>query len=133
MVEYKGVRFFKTEAESLKDEPFTSISVEMAINNVTRKSRTELIVEFSYNVDYKENVAKLGLSGYLFLSGDEKELDKYILGWRKDKKLPRELAGPLANIITFSSEVNGVLIARALGIPAPIIPPNIKLGPPIPG
>jgi hypothetical protein len=128
MVEWKGVRFYKTEAQSFKDEPFSAIAVDLSVNKVLRKSKTELAIDFSYNVDYKDKVAKLGLSGNLFLEGKEKELDKYVAGWRKDKKLPKELASPLANIITFTSEVNGVLVARALGIPAPVVPPNIKLG-----
>jgi hypothetical protein len=128
MAEFKGVRFYQTEAESFKDEPFESITVDMGINEVRRKSKGEMVIDFSYNVDYKDNVAKLGLRGYLFLEGSEKELDKYVGSWRKQKKLPKELTAPLANLITFTSEVNGVLVARAIGIPAPVIPPKIELG-----
>ena len=130
MVEWKGIRFYRTEAESLKDEPFTAIAVDMSINDVRRRTKEDLVIDFTYSVDYKDGVAKLMLKGNLFLGGKEKELDGYMATWKKEKKMPKELAGPLANIVTYSSEVNGVLVARAIGIPAPVIPPNIKLGKP---
>ncbi len=128
MAEWKGVRFYRTEAESMKDEPFTSIVVDIKVNGVRRRSKDELEIDFDYNVDYKEDVAKLLLRGRVTMSGKEKELDKYVESWRSGKKLPKELGAPLASIINFSSEVNGVLVARALNMPAPIIPPNIKFG-----
>jgi len=130
MVEWKGIRFYRTEAESFRDAPFSAISVDMSINEMRRSAKDEITVDFAYKVDYKEGVASLMMRGNLFLGGDEKELDKYIDMWRKDKKMPKELVSPLANIITYSSQVNGVLVARALGIPAPVVPPNIKLGKP---
>ena len=128
MAQFKGVRFYKTEAESFKDQDFKSISVDMSIDDVERRSDTELVLDFSYNVDYKEDVAKLLFRGHLFLEGEKKELDKYVSSWRGEKKLPKELTAPLANIITFTSEVNGVLVSRAIGIPAPVVPPDVKLG-----
>lgn len=125
-MEIVGLRFYKTQAESQKEMPFTSIQINMNIDKL-KKEGNALRVDFSYGVDYQPKVAKLLLQGYLMIRGEKKELDDIVKAWKKKKMLPKELSKSIANTVAYASQVNGVLIAKAISIPSPVIPPSISL------
>ncbi len=127
MVQFAGVRFYRTEAEKLSDKPFSKINVNLAVKDAQKLSKKEMHFVFSYDVDYFPKVATLKMLGHLVVVGTEKEINNTLLLWKKTKKVPPALASPIANVIAYSSEVNGVLVAKAIGIPVPVVPPNIQL------
>lgn len=127
MVEWRGIKFYKTEAESKKEEAFTGINVDMRITEAKKVKTDEIKINFRYSAEFTPNIAILTLYGYVLVGGNEKELNGFVDSWQKKKMLPKEIAEPLANLITFSSEVNGVLVAKALNMPVPVIPPRISL------
>jgi hypothetical protein len=127
-MEWKGIRFYKVEAESTRDENFSSVSVNLDIREM-KISGSELRIDFSYGVDYRPGVARVKFEGYTTIGGIPSELQKIEKDWRKDRTLPKALAEPLINVITFNAETNGVLIAKAINIVPPLLAPKIEVGP----
>ncbi len=126
MISWKGIKFNKTEAEQMKEDNFTSLNVNLSLLKVS-KVKNDLRLDFKYMAEFEPGIAKLALYGYVMLSGEKKELDELTDKWVKKKMIVKEISEPLANLITYSSEINGVLVARALNMPAPVIPPKITL------
>lgn len=125
-MDWKGIRFYRVEAESMRDENFTKLAVNLDIGDM-KANGGGLRVDFSYSVDYQPGVAKLRFDGYALLSGSKADLEKLQAGWKKDRTLPKALADPLVNIITFSAETNGVLVAKALNMVPPLLAPKIDM------
>jgi hypothetical protein len=127
-MDWKGIRFYKVEAESSRDGEFTSVAVNLDINGM-KVDGSGLRIDFSYAVDYKPGVARLKFHGYTTVGGTRTELDKIEKEWKKDKTIPSSLAEPLINIITFNAETNGVLVAKAINIVPPLLAPKLEIGP----
>jgi hypothetical protein len=126
----KGIRFYKVDAESIKDEFFTTIGVNLDLREMSFDGEG-LRIDFTYSVDYKPSVAHLSLNGYVLLSGSGSDLERLENQWRTDRTLPKDVAESLINVITFNAETNGVFIAKTIGIVPPLIAPKIEIGPPL--
>jgi len=126
-MEWKGVRFYKVNAESNRDANFDSMAVNLDINDLRFKG-DELRVEFSYTVDYKPDIARMKFDGYALLAGSRSDLDKVEKEWKKDKTLPKSVGEPLINVISFNAQTNGVLVAKAINIVPPLMSPKLEMG-----
>jgi len=126
-MDWKGIRFYRVEAESTRDENFTSVAVDLNIKEM-KFNAGDLRIDFSYAVDYQPGVARLRFDGYTLIGGTRAELDRIEKDWRKDKTLPKSLAEPLINVIAFNAETNGVLIAKAINIVPPLLAPKMEVG-----
>lgn len=126
-MDWKGIRFYRVDAESIRDDAFTSVAVDLNINEM-KMNAGDLRIDFSYAVDYQPGVARLRFDGYALIGGPRGELDGIEKGWKKDKTLPKSLAEPLINVITFNAETNGVLIAKAINIVPPLLAPKMEIG-----
>lgn len=126
-MEWKGIRFYKVEAESKSDENFTSISMNLDVNDMKLKG-DELTIDFAYSVDYKPSVASLKFKGVVVLGGARADLEKVEKEWKKQKTIPKNVAEPLINVITFNAESNSVLVAKAISIVPPLLAPKIEIG-----
>ena len=123
MVVWKLVRFSRIEGESGGSTEMKRFNMDMNVTSM-KKEGNELLVDFTYRIDYSKEVGFIILNGQVQASGEKKELDEIVAGW-KAKKLPVEFAAQLSNVILYNCEINGVLVSRVLAIPAPVIPPNI--------
>ncbi len=125
-MDWKGIRFYKVQAESRRDENFSSVAIDLNITEM-KVNGGDLRVDFSYAVEYRPGVASLRFDGYATLGGSRSELEKLEKDWKKDKTMPKSLAEPLINVITFNAETNGVLIAKAINIVPPLVAPKIEV------
>ncbi|MBI5047083.1 hypothetical protein HZC07_05135, partial [Candidatus Micrarchaeota archaeon] len=53
---------------------------------------------------------------------DVAEMKKFADFWKKKKAIPKNMAPVLVNLITSTSSLNGVFIAKTINLPAPVIP-----------
>ena len=82
---------------------------------------------YEYSANYEDKVGLLKIKGVI-TSTEEKKLAKDIADrWKKEQKLPDEYAEMLLGAINYSGSANGTLLARVLGLTAPLIPPRIQL------
>ena len=123
MVVYKLVRFSRIEGESGGSLELKRFNLDMNVIDM-KDEKGDLRVDFTYRIDYSENVGFIVLHGSVLATAARKEMDSLLQAWRA-KKLPEDFAAQLSNVILYNCEINGVLISRVLAIPAPVVPPNL--------
>ncbi len=124
----EGMRFSKVVAENTKTAPFTAVDINLNINAMKKptKANSPLLLEFSHTIAYKPGIGTLTFEGTVLVGGTKKEMDDAVSTWKKKKVIPELLSKIVANTISYACQVNGVLVAKAIGIPAPVMPPKIN-------
>ena len=121
-----GERILEVSGKRDKREAIKGLNINIGIDNVTVKGE-DIEIEYSYTANYEEEVGKLQIKGVL-MSKEEKKLAKEIEDtWKKDKKIPESYTPMVLSAINYSGSANGTLLARVLGLTAPLIPPRIQL------
>ena len=116
-----------------KERPKQKIEVKQNINidgiskDKINISKEEILkIEFTFNVDYNPDFAKLELKGHVIILPEKEELKKIIKEW-KNKKLQEEFRIPLFNFIMSKCNIKALNFEDELGLPLHI--PMPRLGP----
>jgi hypothetical protein len=118
ILEVSGNRVPKTNIKGL--------NINISLEDVALSDET-VEITYVYTADYKENVGNIKIKGVL-LAKEEPKLSKDIVdSWKKAKKVPDEYATVVLSAVNYSGSANGTLLARVLGLTAPLIPPKIQL------
>lgn len=84
-------------------------------------------LDYAYTANYEEKVGSITIKGTI-VAKEEKKLAKEIADeWKKSKRLPEQYAEMMLSAINYSGSANGTLVARVMGLTAPLIPPRIKM------
>ena len=126
MIEFRGVKLSYVEAKREKDSLINGINININIDEI-KSMNDELMIDFTYNVSYADDVGYLKIGGTVYARDTESAVKGIEDGWRMEKKLPNDLAQPLLNLINFSSGVNGVFVSRAVNLAPPLVPPRIEI------
>ena len=121
-----GMTLDKVEAEKLSDTLPTSVGVDIRFEDAKFEQRV-LIIRFLYEVEYKEKVGRLKISGRVVMRGVDKDLKKVADDWKANKIFSKDVTEPLLNMINVTASLNAVFVARALGLAPPMLPPRIML------
>jgi len=121
-----GERIIEVSAKKEKQENISGLSINITLDNVSVKGE-EVELAYEYTANYDDKVGILKIKG-IITSKEEKKLAKEIdERWKKEKKLPDRYAEMLLGAINYSGSANGTLVARVIGLTAPLIPPHIQL------
>lgn len=123
-----GGRITGLEAKRLKEGPSESLNVNINITGVKREG-SKLAVSYDYRIDYSPEVAKMTISGELYIQESEAEVKRLEKEWQENKALSPALAEELLTAITYSASAIGTLAAFAIGVNAPINVPRARLVP----
>jgi len=122
---------------------FTNISAERRVSRVAKypvKNSTNivdvkemplgkqkaLLFAFTNTINYEPSVGSITLSGdVLFLSNDE-EAKKVVADFAKTKKVDVKYAEAVYNTVLSRSTVQSLILARDVGLPAPMQMPRVK-------
>ncbi len=121
-----GERIVEISGKREKIEPIKGLSINIGIEKVDVKGEN-LEIEYVYTANYEENIGQLKIKGVL-LAKEDKKLSKEIEdAWKKEKKIPESYTPTVLSAINYSGSANGTLLARVIGLTAPLIPPRIQL------
>lgn len=121
-----GERILEATGKREKREPIKGLNINISIDKVEVKGE-DVEIEYLYTANYEDKVGQLQIRGVL-MAKEEKKLAKEIEdGWKKDKKIPESYTPVVLSAINYSGSANGTLLARVLGLTAPLIPPRIQL------
>lgn len=85
-------------------------------------SEEVLKFNFKYSVDYEPKVGQILLTGHILFMEDASKVKEIYDGWKKEKKIPSELAPHILNTILAKCNI------KALGLTQEVnLPPHIKL------
>ena len=103
------------------------VSVEKLDVNIGTKKDEALKFVFSFTAVYQPNIAKISIDGEVVWLDKPDEVDKIIKGWKKDKKIPKEVMSPVLNTVLSKSNIEALILSRELNLPPPIQLPRVEI------
>jgi len=83
--------------------------------------------DFEYKAQYDPKIADITLTGSLTFFDKKEKLTELAAGWKKDKKIPKEIMTTVLNSILTKCNVESLVLSRELGLPPPIPMPKVNL------
>ncbi len=121
-----GERILEINGTKKKWEPIKGLNINISLEDVMVDGES-VEITYSYTANYEEDLGQLKIKG-LLMAKEDPELAKSIAEkWQKEKKIPDEYAQQTLSAINYSGSANGTLLARVVGLTAPLIPPKIQL------
>ncbi len=122
-----GGRVTKTLAEKFVDSVGNAnLSLNLVIKDVKLKGK-QLTVKYSYEINYREKLAKMEIEGELYMQDSEKSMKEFEEKYKKSKHIDPAVAEQLLNSITYTGMAIGSLLAFSVGVPAPITVQKFKV------
>ena len=114
--------------EARRESPARSkdMAVSVSIDGL-KKTKEGIDASFTYLVKYQPGVGFLKMVGYVTIKGQKKEIDSLIAQWRKTKRMDKEKAQKLINLITYVAGVNGIFAAKTLNLDPPFMTPRFEV------
>ena len=106
-----------TKIDISKIEPFK--------NDIFDKKEEIISVEFTYNIDYAPNFAKIELVGDVLISAEPKTTKKILKDW-KEKKMDEDFRTFLFNIILRKSNLKALQLEDEMNLPIHLPFPSLK-------
>ena len=124
-----GERIIEISGNKESTDNISGLSINITLDNVNVKGEN-VDLTYEYTANYEDKVGVLKIKGIITTKEDKKLAKEIDERWKKEKKLPDKYAELLLAAINYSGSANGTLIARVLGLTAPLIPPHIQLSRP---
>jgi len=125
-----GGKITYVEAKRDKENPINGLSINVGLDDLIIEEGV-VEIKYTYTVDYADDVGKLIVKGSVFAEEEPKKIEEIRKTWKEaknnDRKLPEDFAEMVLNSINYACGTNGTLVVRPLNLPAPMVPPRIKL------
>ena len=86
------------------------------------KSEEVLKFNFEYVINYEPNVGKIAITGNILHMDEPKKIKEILDDWKKQKKLPKELAPRILNTILSKCNIKALILSQDINLP-----PHIKM------
>jgi len=121
-----GERILEISGSRPSRENIKGLSINITLDDV-KLQEGSLEITYIYTANYEEKVGNLQIKGVLIAREDDKLSKEVVDTWKKNKKIPDSYAELVLSAVNYSGSANGTLLARVLGLTAPLIPPRITL------
>lgn len=122
----KAGRIISASVEKLKSKDFKGLGVSIDVTSVERKEGA-LFIGFTEVLEYKEDFARMKITGEVLYEDTEKKLKEIEDSFEKNGRLPKDLAEQVLNAVTATGASVGTLLAFAININSPIITQRFKV------
>ena len=133
-----GFNFTKIEAE--KKEMIKgkiNINNNVNINQVEEKDlslgnqkQKVLTFNFEFIAKYDPNIGSIKFTGEVLFMGDAKQTKEILDGWKKNKKLPKEVMPNILNTIMSKCNIQALILSEQINLPPPIPLPKLQAAQP---
>jgi hypothetical protein len=121
-----GERILEVSGSRVPKTSIKGLSINISLEDV-KMNEENVEITYVYTADYQESAGQIKIKG-LILAKEEAKLAKDVVDtWKKSKKVPDDYATVVLSAVNYSGSANGTLLARVLGLTAPLIPPKIQL------
>jgi hypothetical protein len=121
-----GERILEVSGNRVPKEAIKGLNINIQLDGV-EKAKDSIEITYTYIADYKEAVGQIKIKGLLIAKEEDKLSKEIVDKWKKEKKIPDDYATVVLSAVNYSGSANGTLLARVLGLTAPLIPPKIQL------
>ena len=98
-------------------------TLDLAVGNEKQKG---VVFRFEFTSAYEPDVGKILLAGELYWMDNEKKLKEIINGWKKTKKLQKDILTPVMNTILTKCHIQAIYLSSIVNLPSPIPLPRIR-------
>ena len=133
-----GFNFTKIEAE--KKEMIKgkiNINNNVHINNVEEKDlslgnqkQKVLTFNFEFTAKYDPNIGSIKFTGDVLFMDDVKQIKEILDGWKKGKKLPKEIMPSILNTVLNKCNIQALILSELINLPPPIPLPKLQAAQP---
>ncbi|NYZ74526.1 hypothetical protein H0O00_05260 [Candidatus Micrarchaeota archaeon] len=121
-----GERILEVSGNKTPKASIKGLSINISLEDV-KSQEDNIEITYVYTANYQQDAGQLKIKGVL-LAREEAKLAKEIVDtWKKSKKIPESYTSMVLSAVNYSGSANGTLVARVLGLTAPLIPPRIQL------
>ncbi|MEW6722548.1 MAG: hypothetical protein AB1324_04760 [Candidatus Micrarchaeota archaeon] len=121
-----GERILEVSGNKVPKTSIKGLNINIQLEDV-KMGEENLEITYVYTANYEEAVGQIKIKGVLLAKEDGKLAKDVVDTWKKGKKVPDEYATVVLSAVNYSGSANGTLMARVLGLTAPLIPPKIQL------
>lgn len=130
-----GFDFTKIEAEKkgqLKgkiniNNNVTIKKVESQDLNLGTEKREALKFVYEFAAKYEPDAGQINLTGNVVYMDDSKKIKEILDGWKKDKKIPKEISKDVLNTVLTKCNVQALILSQTINLPPPIPMPKIDV------
>jgi len=102
-------------------------TVEEKKLSLSNEKQKVLSFTFEFIAKYDPNVGSISFTGNVLSMDDSKKSKEILDGWKKDKKLPKEVMPIILNTIMSKCNIQALILSEQINLPPPI--PLPKLAP----
>jgi hypothetical protein len=121
-----GERILEVSGNRIPKSNIKGLNINISLDDVKLAEET-IEITYVYTANYEDSVGQLKIKGVLLAKEEAKVSKDIVETWKKSKKVPEDYATVVLSAVNYSGSANGTLIARVLGLTAPLIPPRIQL------
>ena len=85
---------------------------------------------FEFTSKYDPDVGNIKLVGNVLYMEDAKKVKEILDGWKKDKKIPKDIMARILNVVLNKSNVQALILSENVSLPPPIPLPKVQVNPP---
>lgn len=130
------VGFYFTKIEAVKNEGVkgkiniannVSITdVKEADNNFGGETQKGVNFLFKFTSKYEPEAGAINLEGNVLYMENKDVVKKLLAGWKKEKKLDKDLMKGILNTILTKSNIQALILSRDINLPPPIPLPKVE-------
>ncbi len=131
------VGFDFTKIDAKKNGPIKgkiNINNNVTIKNVEPKDlklgtekRDAINFVFEFSAKYEPNAGEIRLEGNVIYMDEPKKTKEIVDGWKKDKKLSKEISKNILNTVLNKCNVQALILSQTINLPAPIPLPKVDI------
>lgn len=121
-----GERIVEISGKRIHKGSVSGLNINIALEEVQKQGEF-LELTYVYTANYEEGFGQLRIKGILLAKEEDKVANEIVDTWKKGKKIPDGYAETVLSAINYSGSANGTLLARVMGLTAPLIPPRIQI------
>lgn len=133
-----GFNFTKLEAEKKEmAKGKININNNVSITGVAEKSlslandkQKVLSFTFEFMAKYDPDMGSIKLIGDVLFMDEAKKAKEILDGWKKDKKLPKEIMPGILNTVLTKCNIQALILSEQVNLPPPIQLPKLQAAQP---
>ncbi|MBR9691360.1 hypothetical protein GOV06_01105 [Candidatus Woesearchaeota archaeon] len=104
------------------------VNVEESKLSIGDSSQKVAKFSFDFNSSYEPKAGSIRLSGDIMYLGEAAKIEELVNGWKKDKKVPKEIMAAVLNVALNKSNVQALVLSQLINLPSPIPLPKVEVG-----
>ncbi|MBL7054856.1 hypothetical protein ISS05_03800 [Candidatus Woesearchaeota archaeon] len=103
-------------------------NVEEQNLNLGKEKQNALKFVFEFIAKYDPDFGSIKLEGHLIYMAEQKKIKELLDGWKKDKKLSKDISTVVLNTILTKCNVQSLILSQNINLPPPIPMPKVQAG-----